>query len=191
MPSAFDNPRCVSASSGCSASESRVPRVGEMEMNGKILDTEALFVERERLRQAGRRLAVMAGCFDLLHVGHARSLAAARGLADVLLVLVHADAAVRFLKGPGRPVVPEAERAELLAALGVVDYVSLCDHIDPNPLLARLAPDVVVKGPDYRQGWVQERDGAGALPALVRVVDVTPGPGTTALIERIRQSHSE
>lgn len=160
-------------------------------MNGKILSNDELLSEAERRRRLGHRLIVMTGCFDLLHVGHVRSLAAARALGDALVVLVHGDAAVRFLKGPGRPVVPAEERAEVLAALASVDHVSVYDHIDPNPLLARLAPAAVAKGPDYHGGYVQERDGAAGVPELVRVVEVALGPGTTALIERIRNAEME
>jgi rfaE bifunctional protein nucleotidyltransferase chain/domain len=160
-------------------------------MSGKIVDNETMLAEASRLRAAGRRLVVMTGCFDLLHVGHVRSLAAARALGDALLVLVHGDGAVRFLKGPGRPVVPGHERAEVLAALAVVEYVSLYEHIDPNPFLARLAPARIAKGPDYVGGYVQERDGPEGQPERVCVVVVDPGPGTTALIERIRSAELE
>src|SRR5215216_2489942 len=115
-------------------------------MGGKvILNREELLRVRARLRAEGRALVFTNGCFDLLHVGHTRYLAAARSLGDALLVAVNSDRSVRALKGAGRPVMNEAERAELLAALAAVDFVTVFDDESPRRLIAGLLPDVLVK----------------------------------------------
>jgi len=116
---------------------------------GRVLTVEELEGELARLRRAGRTIALANGHFDLLHVGHLRYLEAARAEGDALVVAVNDDASVARLKGPGRPLVPAAERAELLAALAPVDYVVVFAGDSPAPLLARLRPDVHCKGPDY------------------------------------------
>ena len=116
---------------------------------GRVLTIEELEGELARLRRAGRTIALANGHFDLLHVGHLRYLEAARAEGDALVVAVNDDASVARLKGPGRPLVPAAERAELLAALAPVDYVVVFAGDSPAPLLVRLRPDVHCKGPDY------------------------------------------
>src|ERR671933_1092445 len=116
-------------------------------MGGRvILDRGELLRVRAELRAAGRRLVFSNGCFDILHVGHVRYLAAARRLGDVLLVAVNSDRSVRVLKGEGRPVMNEAERAEMLAALAAVDFVTVFDDTSPRSLIAELLPDLLVKG---------------------------------------------
>lgn len=116
---------------------------------GEVLTLAQLEPMLERLRAAGRRIALANGHFDLLHVGHLRYLAAARSEGDVLVVAINDDDSVERLKGRGRPVVPAAERAELLAGLVSVDYVVVFEGDTPAPLLARLRPDVHCKGTDY------------------------------------------
>jgi rfaE bifunctional protein nucleotidyltransferase chain/domain len=116
---------------------------------GRVLTAEELAVEARRLQAEGRTLAFANGHFDLLHVGHLRYLQAARAEADFLIVAVNDDASVRSLKGPGRPVVPATERAELLAALVPVDFVVVFEGDSPAPLLAAIRPDVHCKGTDY------------------------------------------
>lgn len=116
---------------------------------GRVLTVDALERELERERAAGRTIAFANGHFDLLHVGHLRYLAAARAEADRLVVAINDDDSVARLKGAGRPLVPAAERAELLAALAPVDYVVVFAGDSPAPLLARLRPDVHCKGTDY------------------------------------------
>src|SRR3982750_4249292 len=118
-------------------------------MSGKIVSIEELRRERARLRAAGRRLVFTNGCFDILHVGHVRYLEAARRLGDALLVAVNSDRSVRALKGAGRPVMNQNERAELLAALSCVDFVTVFDDESPRSLIAEILPDVLVKGGDY------------------------------------------
>ena len=116
---------------------------------GRVLDKQALKDEMRSAREKGRTLSFANGHFDLLHVGHLRYLQDAKAQADLLVVGLNDDPSVERLKGPGRPVVPAAERAELLAALEPVDYVVVFDGDSPGPLLAELKPDVHCKGPDY------------------------------------------
>src|ERR1044072_5582893 len=112
----------------------------------KILTGQAMLAERERLRAGGKRLVFTNGVFDLLHVGHVRYLEQARALGDALVVAINSDRTVRELKGPNRPIFNQAERAEILAALRVVDYVVVFDDVSPRRLIAELLPDVLVKG---------------------------------------------
>src|ERR687883_1437803 len=126
--------------------------------NEKILAPEELAAVRARLREEGRRLVFTNGCFDLLHVGHVRYLRQARALGDALLVAINSDRAVRELKGAGRPIMNEQERAEVLAALAAVDYVTVFDELSPRRLIAALLPDVLVKGGDYALDEIDGRE---------------------------------
>ena len=116
---------------------------------GEVLSVDALEARLADLRALGKKIAFANGHFDLLHVGHLRYLQAARAEADALVVAINDDGSVARLKGPGRPIVPAAERAELLAALAPVDFVVVFEGDSPAPLLARLKPDVHCKGTDY------------------------------------------
>ena len=139
-------------------------------MPGKILGREELLAALARERAAGRRVALANGVFDLLHVGHVRYLEAARREADVLVVAVNSDASARSLKGPGRPLFPQEERAEILAALGCVDYVTIFDETTAAPLIAEAAPDVHCKGTDYRTDTVPERETVRRAGGRVAIV---------------------
>ena len=155
----------------------------------KILSPEALGAWRAGLRAAGRRLAVTNGCFDLLHAGHVTYLEAARREADVLLVGVNSDAAVRDLKGPGRPVNSEADRALVLAALQSVDGVFIFRERDAVKFLAAVQPDVYVKGGDYTLETINQDErrlieGQGGKIALLAHV---PGRSTTGLLKKLGQ----
>lgn len=125
---------------------------------GKVQSLEAVAQGVEAARSRGKTVALANGAFDLLHVGHVRYLEGAKALADVLVVAVNTDRSVRLAKGAGRPVVPEAERAELVAALASTDYVLLFDEPDVRAVLRRLRPEVHVKGTDYTLETVPERD---------------------------------
>ncbi len=155
-------------------------------MSGKILSIVELLEERARLRAAGRRLVFTNGCFDILHVGHVRYLAAARGLGDALLVAINSDATVGELKGAGRPVVSESERAEMLAALAVVDYVTIFDALSPRGLIAEVLPDVLVKGGDYGIDEIHGREEVEAAGGRVHSLPFVEGASTTSIIERIK-----
>jgi rfaE bifunctional protein nucleotidyltransferase chain/domain len=129
--------------------------------------------EAERLasawRRAGKRIVLANGCFDLLHVGHVRYLQSARALGDALVVGLNSDAAVRRLKGPGRPVMPVAERAEILGALSAVDAVVVFDADTADVLITRLRPDVHAKGTDYTADTVPEREAVAAAGGRVAI----------------------
>lgn len=142
--------------------------------------------ERQRLRAAGKRLVFTNGVFDLLHVGHVRYLAEARALGDALVVAINSDRTVRELKGPDRPVFDEAERAEILAALRCVDYVTVFDDVSPRSLIAMLLPDVLVKGGDYGLDQIHGREEVEAAGGNVISLPFVDGTSTTTLIERIR-----
>ncbi len=120
-------------------------------------------------RRRGRRVVLANGCFDLIHVGHVRYLRGAAAEGDVLIVALNGDASVRALKGPGRPLMPEAERAEMLAALSCVDYVTIFRELNVEKVLKALRPDVHAKGSDYTVDTVPERETVRALGGKVRI----------------------
>lgn len=138
------------------------------------------------LRARGRQVVFTNGCFDILHVGHARYLQAARELGDALLVAINSDRSVRELKGASRPVVNENERAELLAALACVDYVTIFDDLSPRQLIASALPAVLVKGGDYALDEIHGREEVEAAGGRVVAVPVVEGASTSSIIERIK-----
>jgi rfaE bifunctional protein nucleotidyltransferase chain/domain len=154
----------------------------------KVLALPALIERLAPRRAGGERLALTNGWFDLLHRGHIRYLRAAAELADVLVVGVNSDASVRGLKGPGRPLVAEDERAELLAALACVDYVTIFDAPTAEDLVRALRPEVYVKGGDYAGRPLPEAALAEALGGEFRMVEFVPGSSTSELVRRIRAS---
>ena len=145
-----------------------------------------MLAERQRLRAAGRRLVFTNGVFDLLHVGHVRYLSQARALGDALVVAINSDRTVRELKGPDRPIFDQAERAEILAALRVVDYVTIFDDVSPRSLIAELLPDVLVKGGDYGLDQIHGREEVEAAGGNVISLPFVEGVSTTALITRMK-----
>jgi D-beta-D-heptose 7-phosphate kinase/D-beta-D-heptose 1-phosphate adenosyltransferase len=153
----------------------------------KILSPEKMLGERQRLRSAGRLLVFTNGVFDLLHVGHLRYLAQARTHGDALLVAINSDRSVRLLKGESRPVFAENERAEILAALRVVDYVTVFDDISPRNLIATLLPDVLVKGGDYALNEIHGREEVEAAGGRVISLPFVEGASTTSILERMKR----
>ena len=151
----------------------------------KILTRAAMLSERERLRAGGQRLVFTNGVFDLLHVGHVRYLTQARALGDALVVAINSDQTVRQLKGPDRPIFNQAERAEILAALRVVDYVVVFDDVSPRSLIAELLPDVLVKGGDYDLDQIHGREEVEAAGGNVVSLPFVEGASTTTLITRM------
>lgn len=144
---------------------------------------------KERLRDArsaGRTVALANGCFDVLHVGHVRYLAGARAEADVLVVGVNGDASVRRLKGPGRPLTPEDDRALMVAALQSVDHVVVFEEDDVGAVLLALRPDVHCKGTDYAPDTVPERDVVRSYGGRVAIVGDPKDHDTRRLIETVR-----
>jgi D-beta-D-heptose 7-phosphate kinase/D-beta-D-heptose 1-phosphate adenosyltransferase len=154
-------------------------------MIGKILSLDELLGMREGLRAAGKTVVFTNGVFDLLHVGHVRYIAAARALGDALVVAVNSDGAVRKLKGEGRPIVNERERAEILAALRQVDFVTIFDDVSPRSLIAKLLPDVLVKGGDYELDEIHGREEVEAAGGRVVSLPFVPGASTTNILERM------
>ena len=155
-------------------------------MMEKILTPSEMLGERQRLRVAGRRLVFTNGVFDILHVGHVRYLTEARALGDALLVAINSDRTVRELKGSDRPVFAEGERAEILAALRCVDYVTIFDDISPRSLIREVLPDVLVKGGDYNLDQIHGREEVEAAGGKVISLPFVKGASTTSLIDRIR-----
>jgi D-glycero-beta-D-manno-heptose 1-phosphate adenylyltransferase len=140
-------------------------------------------------RRQGQRVVFTNGCFDLMHVGHTRYLQAARDLGDLLVVGVNTDRSVRSLnKGSDRPIVPEQQRAEVLAALACVDYVVLFDEPDPGRLITEILPDVLVKGGDWTPDTIIGRETVEAHGGTVKTIPLVPGVSTTALLKKIRSS---
>ncbi|MFN2531043.1 MAG: D-glycero-beta-D-manno-heptose 1-phosphate adenylyltransferase [Pyrinomonadaceae bacterium] len=153
----------------------------------KILSLEAMLGERVRLRDAGVRLVFTNGVFDLLHVGHVRYLRQARSLGDALVVAVNSDESVRQLKGDGRPIIGEQERAEILAALRVVDYVVIFDDLSPRSVITQLLPDVLVKGGDYQLDQIHGREEVEAVGGEVVSLPFVEGASTSQLLERMKR----
>jgi D-beta-D-heptose 7-phosphate kinase/D-beta-D-heptose 1-phosphate adenosyltransferase len=145
-----------------------------------------LAAERLAWRAAGERLVMTNGCFDLLHPGHVALLEAARAEGDRLVVALNSDASVRSLKGEGRPVLPEGERAELLLGLEAVDRVALYDEPTPLQVVRALRPDVLVKGADWAAHEIVGRPEVEAAGGRVVRVALVPGRSTSAIIGRVR-----
>jgi rfaE bifunctional protein nucleotidyltransferase chain/domain len=154
----------------------------------RVLDRAGLEAFVLAARAAGRRIVFTNGVFDLLHPGHLRYLQAARRHGDLLIVGLNSDASVRRNKGPARPINPEEERAELLAALDCVDAVSVFDDETPAEIIRRVQPDVLVKGADWPADQIVGRDTVEAGGGRVILEPVEPGYSTTGLIERARSS---
>ena len=158
-----------------------------MSAEAKVVDRDELVRRVEGLRRSGKTIALANGLFDLLHVGHLRYLEAAAGEADVLVVAVNADASARALKGPGRPIVPALERAELLAGLACVDLVTVFPEGDVVALLTALRPDVHCKGTDYTAETVPERETARSLGIRVAITGDPKDHATRDLIAQVRR----
>ena len=154
----------------------------------KILNHEDLLRERASLRAAGKIVVFTNGVFDLLHVGHVRYLAQARELGDVLIVAINSDRCVRELKGADRPIIDQDERAEILAALRSVTYVTIFDEISPRALIGKLLPDVLVKGGDYALDEIHGREEVEAAGGRVVSLPFVEGESTSAIIDRMRDN---
>jgi D-glycero-beta-D-manno-heptose 1-phosphate adenylyltransferase len=158
-------------------------------MSAKVLTKERLAPLLQQSRAQKKRIVFTNGCFDLMHVGHTSYLQAAKDLGDLLVVGVNSDESVRSLnKAPDRPIVPESQRAEVVAALGSVDYVVLFNEPDPHSLIASLQPDILVKGGDWAVEQIVGREIVEARGGVVRTIPLVPGISTTSIIERIRST---
>ena len=158
-------------------------------MSVKVMTRDQLVPLLQQARTQGKRIVFTNGCFDLMHVGHTRYLQAANNLGDLLVVAVNSDVSVRSLnKATDRPIVSEAQRAEVVAALGCVDYVILFNEPDPQSLIVALQPDVLVKGGDWAVERIVGREIVEARGGIVRTIPLVPGVSTTSLIQRIRST---
>ncbi|MCC7104294.1 MAG: adenylyltransferase/cytidyltransferase family protein [Chloroflexi bacterium] len=165
--------------------------VTRREAAGKVLRRAELVHVLEARRRSGARIVLTNGCFDLLHVGHVRYLHAAAELGDVLVVGVNSDASLRGLKRAGRPVVGEADRAELVAALESVDYVTIFGEPTAGALVRAVRPHVYAKGADYADRPLPEAEVVREQGGEVRLIDLVPGRSTTGLLERVRAVEHE
>jgi D-glycero-beta-D-manno-heptose 1-phosphate adenylyltransferase len=155
-------------------------------LTSRIFSLHDAILKFGRAHRGEKRVVFTNGCFDLLHPGHVATLEAARGLGDVLIVGVNSDASVRELKGDGRPMVCEQERAEVLAALECVDAVVVFNELTPREMIAALLPDVLVKGGDWPGDQIIGREEVEAAGGRVESVPVVPAYSTTAILQSIR-----
>jgi D-beta-D-heptose 7-phosphate kinase/D-beta-D-heptose 1-phosphate adenosyltransferase len=151
-----------------------------------VLTLEEIILRFGREKRNGKRVVFTNGCFDLLHPGHIESLETARALGDALIVGLNSDASVRTLKGPSRPVIPEEERAEILASLEAVDAVVIFEELTPQRVIAALLPDVLVKGGDWAGDRIVGREEVEAAGGKVVRVEVVEGYATSEILRRIR-----
>ena len=155
---------------------------------GAVLMRNNLIEIRQRLKKMGKSVVFTNGCFDILHRGHVDYLSKARALGDILIVGVNTDASVKRLKGANRPIVQEDDRAAVLAALAVVDYVCLFDEDTPYELIRALVPDILVKGADWSVGDIVGKDIVEAAGGAVHTIEFLPNRSTTNIIQKIVQT---
>ena len=151
----------------------------------KIKTIEEMCRARAEMRAHGTKLVFTNGCFDILHVGHVRYLNQARALGDALVVAINSDRSVRENKGESRPLVPQAERAEVLSALACVDYVIIFDEATPQCVIDAIVPDVLVKGADWGLSEIVGRETVERAGGMVRNITLVPGRSTTSIVARV------
>lgn len=156
----------------------------------KILPLDQAFLKADELRSQGVRVVLTNGCFDLLHPGHTRLFAEARKLGDVLFVAINSDRSICALKGNQRALMPELERAEIIASLAAVDYVSIFDDASVLAVVKRVLPNVLVKGGDYTLDQIVGRREVEAAGGRVVSISIVAGYSTTAIIERVRKAEA-
>jgi rfaE bifunctional protein nucleotidyltransferase chain/domain len=154
-------------------------------MKSKIKTQDELRDMIEDLHSAGKKVVFTNGCFDLIHTGHVRYLKIARGYGDVLVVAINSDESIRRIKGDKRPIMPQEERAEVLSALSMVDYVTVFEEDDPHRVVAELMPDVLVKGGDWEVENIIGRDVVEANGGNVYSIPYIEGSSTTTIIDRV------
>jgi rfaE bifunctional protein nucleotidyltransferase chain/domain len=162
-------------------------------MSEKVVNPDRLAAIAASLRAQGRKLVLTNGCFDLLHAGHIRYLQSARALGDALAVAINGDDSVRALKGEGRPLNTENDRAEIVAALACVDYVVTFPEVRVTRLIEKVRPAIYVKGGDYTPASLhpEERAALERAGAEIRILPFEPGHSTSGLIERMKRLPSE
>ena len=160
-----------------------------MDTAKKVVTLEKLMIGLGKARKSGKKIVFTNGCFDILHVGHVRYLAAARREGDLLVVGLNSDASVRTIKSDKRPIVPQDQRAEVLASLICVDYVVVFDTPDPATLIETLAPDVLVKGADWAEADIVGGDFVKSRGGKVVRVSLVPSASTSEIIEKIVENY--
>jgi rfaE bifunctional protein nucleotidyltransferase chain/domain len=153
----------------------------------KILDRKKLQEKLDTLRKEGKKIAFTNGCFDILHVGHVRYLRAAKKTADVLVLALNSDSSVQSIKGEKRPLVSEEERAEILAALEFIDFVTIFPELTPLELINYLKPDIIIKGGDWPEDKVVGRDEVKKWGGRVILIPEVEGKSTTNVVEKIKE----
>lgn len=151
----------------------------------KIKTLDEIVLIRQRLRSEGKKLVFTNGCFDILHAGHVRYLNEARALGDALVLGLNSDESVRVLKGEGRPIVPEDERAEVLAALACIDFIFVFDDLTPQRVIDAIVPDILVKGADWGISEIVGRETVEKAGGSVRNIPLVEGTSTTNIIHKI------
>jgi D-glycero-beta-D-manno-heptose 1-phosphate adenylyltransferase len=151
----------------------------------KMIDLEALVRLRAQFRIQGRKVVFTNGCFDLLHSGHIATLQSAHMAGDVLIVAINSDASVQAIKGPKRPIIPERERLEILASMSIVDYVVVFEEPDPGALIARIVPDILVKGGDWAENAIVGREVVEKNGGVVLRIPPLAGRSSTNIIAKI------
>jgi D-beta-D-heptose 7-phosphate kinase/D-beta-D-heptose 1-phosphate adenosyltransferase len=151
----------------------------------KIYPKEKLKKEVEQLQREGKKVVFTNGCFDILHVGHTRYLQEAKKLGDVLIIAVNSDASTKAIKGEERPLIPEGERADVVASLEAVDYVTIFSELTPLELIEYIKPDILVKGGDWAEEQVVGRESVKKWGGCVVIVPETKGASTTNIVEKI------
>lgn len=156
----------------------------------KILNRQILKEKLDALRKEGKKIAFTNGCFDILHVGHVRYLREAKKTADVLVLALNSDSSVRSIKGEKRPLVGEEERAEILAALEFIDFVTIFEELTPQELIVYLKPDVLIKGGDWPEDKVVGRDDVKKWGGRVVLIPEVKGKSTTNIVEKIKEVYN-
>ncbi len=154
----------------------------------KVLPREKLAQVLKKLREEGKRIVFTNGCFDILHPGHLKTLREAKKRGDVLVVAINSDDSVRRIKGEERPFTPEEERAEILASLEMVDFVTIFEEDTPYQIIKELRPDILVKGADWAPDKIIGRDLVESWGGEVVLVPPLPGYSTTQIIKKIRET---
>jgi D-beta-D-heptose 7-phosphate kinase/D-beta-D-heptose 1-phosphate adenosyltransferase len=155
----------------------------------KILERTTLKDKLEELRKKGKKIAFTNGCFDILHVGHIRYLREAKKTADILVLALNSDSSVRSLKGDERPLIPEKERAEIIAALEFIDFVTIFPELTPLELINYLKPDILIKGGDWPEEKVVGREEIKKWGGRVAIIPEVEGKSTTNIVEKIKKLH--
>lgn len=157
-------------------------------MKNKIIELDHLLVEVDKHRRQGKEIVSTSGCFDILHAGHVTYLEEAKRKGDILIILLNSDTSVKQLKGEERPIVPQEERATVIAGLEAVDYVCIFYEKTPCNVIRKIQPDIVIKGGDYKGKYIPEMDVTAEYGGHVEYVVMVDGCSSTNIIEKVKRS---